>query len=158
VSELRIPTNALEAEVLCADGRTFQGRVFVPVLSSMHRGSMRPAEWMNEVNPFFAFLPSDGTASFILNRHEVLVLTVAAVPDPEEDAELTEAALRRRVIVECRDRRYEGEVIIDMPPHLSRVTDYLNRPDPFLIVRDGERQHLIRKARITRVIESGGRP
>jgi hypothetical protein len=40
-----------------------------------------------------------------------------------------------------------------MPAHLSRVSDFLNRPDPFLIVRDGDRHHLIRKARITRVVE-----
>jgi hypothetical protein len=57
------------------------------------------------------------------------------------------------VIVECRDRRYEGDVIIDMPSYQSRLSDFLNRPDSFLTVRDGSRHHLIRKARITRVIE-----
>ena len=154
MSELRVPTNPLEAEVLCADGRTFRGRVFIPVFASNHSGSMRPAEWMNEVQPFFPFLPDEGSGSFILNRNEVLVLTVSAASDTtEEDEELAETAVRRRVVVECRDRRYEGEIVIDMPPHLRRVADYLNRPDTFLTVVDGDRHHLIRKTRITRVVE-----
>ena len=46
-----------------------------------------------------------------------------------------------------------GVLVIDMPEGHQRVLDYLNRPDPFLIVRDGDRQHLVRKQRITRVVE-----
>ena len=72
----------------------------------------------------------------------------ANLDDPEETG-----AKRRHVVVECRDRRFEGEIVIDMPPHLRRVSDFLNRPDPFVIVQEGGRHHLIRKARITRVLE-----
>lgn len=139
--------------MLCADGRVFHGKVFVPNASSHHDGPMRPLEWMNENAPFFPFLPRDDGGSFILNRNEVLVLTVAAEADMEADDPIAAATLRRRVIVECRDRRFEGEILIDMPAHLSRVADYLNRADTFVIVREGDRHHLIRKARITRVIE-----
>jgi hypothetical protein len=149
---LQVPTMAMEAEVLCADGRTFRGRVFMPDVAANHSGPMRPAEWMNEPAPFFPFRPEDGSGSVLLNRSEVLVFTVSADPEPELD-DPEGGLLRRRVIVECRDRRYEGEVVIDMPSHLSRVQDYLNRADPFLIVKDGARLHLIRKARITRVLE-----
>jgi len=46
-----------------------------------------------------------------------------------------------------------GLLVIDMPEGHQRVLDYLNRPDAFLIVRDGDREHLVRKQRITRVIE-----
>jgi hypothetical protein len=149
----RVPTTALEAEVLCADGRTFRGRVFVPDVAATHRGPVRPAEWMNDAAPFFPFLPEEGPAPFLLNRSEVLVFTVNAELDADLDDPEGDGGVHRRVIVECRDRRFEGEIVIDMPAHLSRVLDYLNRPDPFLIVRDGARHHLIRKARITRVIE-----
>jgi hypothetical protein len=151
--ELRVPTSALEAEVLCADGRTFRGRIFVPDVAATHRGPMRPAEWMNDPAPFFPFLPADGGESVLMNRSEVLVFTVDAGADIDLDDPEGEGRLRRHVIVELRDRRFEGEVVIDMPAHLSRVLDYLNRPEPFLIVRDGDRDHLIRKARITRVVE-----
>ena len=156
MSELRVPTHSVAAEVLCADGRTFKGHVVIPVASSQHSGPMRASEWMNDRMPFFPFLPDDGGGSFILNRSEVLVLTLSAADEGEEDEELTQAAIRRRVIVELRDRRFEGEVVIEMPENLRRVADYLNRPDLFLIIEDGARRHLVRKARITRVIEPRG--
>ena len=152
--EYRVPTTAFEVEVLSADGRTFRGRVFVPDVAPTHRGPVRAAEWMNEPAPFFPFVPEDGSGSVLLNRSEVLACTVAAGDDANLDDPEAAGVRRQKVVVECRDRRFEGDILIDMPSHLSRVQDYLNRPDPFLIVRDGGRHHLIRKARITRVIES----
>ena len=150
--EFRVPTVALDVEILSADGRTFVGRVFVPDVAATHSGPMRAAEWMSDAAAFFPFRPQDGSASFLLNRSEVLVFSVAGADDGETD-ESSQPGPRRRVIVECRDRSFQGEIVIDMPPHLSRVSDFLNSPDPFLIVRDQGRHHLIRKARITRVLE-----
>ena len=40
-----------------------------------------------------------------------------------------------------------------MPANHSRLLDLLNRPGAFLNVREGERHHLVSKARITRVSE-----
>ncbi len=154
MSELRVPTVALDAEILCADGRAFQGRIFLPAAASSHPGAMRPAEWMNDATPFFPFLPTDAASSVILNKHEVLILTLAAAPEDLAEAEDL-AALNpvKKVVVECRDRVVTGTIVIDMPENQRRVLDYLNRPDPFLIVSEGSKQHLIRKARITRVVE-----
>ena len=42
-----------------------------------------------------------------------------------------------------------------MPAKHSRILDLLNRPGAFLNVREGERHHLVRKSRITRVSELG---
>jgi hypothetical protein len=152
MSELRVPTVALAAEVLCADGRAFAGRVFLPASASRHSGPMRPEEWMNETPPFFPFLPDDGEAPVILNKSDIVVLTVEAVADEPEPAEGLQV-LERQVSIECQERRLEGTVRIEMPRSQSRVLDHLNRPEPFLALRAGERHHLIRKQRITRVIE-----
>ena len=151
--ELRVPTTPLEAEVLCADGRTFRGCVFMPSVAAHHTGPMRPVEWMNDATAFFPFLPVDSSNAVLLNRNEVLAFTVSAHAVADVDDRDGDAGPRRRVVVECRDRRFEGEVIIDMPSHQNRLLDYLNRGDAFLIVLDGDRHHLIRKARITRVLE-----
>lgn len=150
--ELRVPTVHLEVEVVCADGRSFVGRIFLPVLAARHSGPMRPMEWMNDNVPFFPFLPAGESTSVILNKHEVLILTVAAPAEEEEDA-LPPGTLLRRVLVECRGRVIEGRVAIDMPENQRRVVDCLNFPEPFLTVRDGARHHLVRKARITRILE-----
>jgi hypothetical protein len=152
--EYRIPTNAVEGEILTGDGRTFRGRVFLPDVAATHRGPMRAAEWLNDRTPFFPFLPDDGSAPVLLNRHEVVAFTVAAEADADLDDPETAGGMRRKVIVECSDRRFEGDIVIDMPPHLRRPSDFLNQPDPILIVEEGDRHHLIRKARITRILDS----
>jgi hypothetical protein len=147
---LRVPTVAVDAEIVCADGTWFVGRIFLPAASQHHDGPMRPDEWMNDASPFFPFLAANAAAPVILNKTEVVVLTVPEeTHPPEEDV----GNLVRRVQVECRERTLSGNVVIDMPEGHQRVLDYLNRPEAFLIVHDGDRTHLVRKARITRVLE-----
>jgi hypothetical protein len=153
VSELRVPTVTLDVEIVCADGTWFVGRLFLPAASSLHDGPMRPDEWMNDVTPFFPFLAENASAPVILNKSEVVVLTVAEEDLPAVDPLDSPV---RRVQVECRERTVGGTVVIDMPEGHRRVLDYLNRPDAFLIVHDGDRRHLVRKARITRVLEPKG--
>jgi len=151
MSELRVPTVAMNTEILCADGRSFRGRVFVPALASRHSGPMRLEEWLNEPPQFFPFLPDDADSPVLMNKREVLVMTFAAPPTDEEGAE--PEVPHRRVAVECETRRLEGVLVIDMPAHLSRVLDCLNRPQMFLTLQDESRNHLIQKERMTRVIE-----
>lgn len=152
MGELRVPTVAFPAEAVCADGRTFVGRIFVPAAASHHAGAMRAEEWMNDSTGFFPFLPDDSRASILLNKQELLVLSVSASADRSDLSEEVEIPIRR-VAVECGERRLEGILVIEMPSTQSRVLDYLNRPEPFLTLREGDRHHLVRKSRITRVVE-----
>jgi len=152
LNELRVPTHATAAEVLCSDGRVFIGRIFVPEASSHHSGPMRTDEWFNEGTCFFAFLPDDAKSIVILNKEQVAVLTVPAALDPIS-IEQQVVAPQRRVVVELSSRRVEGHVLIEMPLGHRRVLDVLNFGDPFLIVRAEDRWHLVRKSLITRVVE-----
>jgi hypothetical protein len=151
--EFKVPTLALSAEVVLADGRRFRGRIFVPTAAHDHDGSMRAEEWMNEAVDFFPFLLDDASSPVLLNKRELVVLTVPASAD--RDATLDGMPLpQRRLALECGARRLEGTIVIDMPENHSRVVDYLNRPGAFLTLRDGDRHHLVAKARITRVTET----
>ncbi|HEY8150901.1 MAG TPA: hypothetical protein VIK51_18485 [Vicinamibacteria bacterium] len=150
MSELRVPTIAFDAEIVYGDGTWFVGRIFLPAAASHHTGPMRPDEWMNDTTPFFPFLPADTSVPVILNKAEVVVLSVVVEGALEEPGV---ESPHRRVQVECRDRTVAGILVIDMPEGHQRVLDYLNGPAPFLIVRDGDREHLVRKERITRVVE-----
>ena len=157
MSELRTPTVALAAEVLLSDGRTLLGRIFVPSAASRHTGPTRPGEWMNDGVPFFPFLPDASEpgvsgASVILNKHQVLVVSVPATADLTASS-VVPGGHERRVVVECGGRRLEGTLRIDLPEEHCRVLDYLNSPEPFLTLLDGELHHLVPKERITRVIE-----
>lgn len=152
MSELRVPTTALVAEVVCADGRRFTGRIFVPSTASKHAGPMRPDEWLNEPPRFFPFLPDDGGRPVLLNKREVLVVSVPALAD-EGDIPNEVENPSVRVSLEAEQTQLEGTIILDMPENHRRVLDYLNRPEVFLTLRNGEQHHLVQKERITRVIE-----
>jgi len=150
--DLRVPTVAMAAEVSCADGRQFPGRIFLPATASGHVGVMRAEEWMNEPQDFFPLLPDGARSPIILNKREVLVVTVPASADHDVVLEETHTP-ERRVAVECGGLRLEGTIVIDMPEAHSRVLDYFNRPGAFLTLRREDRHHLVCKARITCVLE-----
>lgn len=153
MSELRVPTVVLPVEIECADGRTFAGRIFVPVAAPSHDGPTRPEEWLNDPAPFFPFVPDGKSAPVLMNKREILVLSVSVPPEPlVENGNVDSPVIR--VQVEAESRRLEGELVIDMPPNHLRVLDYVNRPEAFLLLREGGVRHLIQKERITRVIES----
>jgi hypothetical protein len=149
----QIPRLLRAAELLCVDGRVLRGRVFLPATAMSHPGAMRAEEWMNDPQAFFPFLPDGEGSPVILNKEQVVVVTVAASADRDDTAEEVGSPVRR-VSVECGALRLTGDVLVDMPANHSRVLDLLNRPGAFLNVRDGERHHLVAKARITRVSET----
>jgi hypothetical protein len=148
----QIPRLLRAAEVLVADGRVLRGRVFLPATAASHAGAMRAEEWMNEPLPFFPFLPDGEGSPVILNKHRLVVMTVAATADRDETLDEVGVPMRR-VHVECGSLRLTGDVLVDMPVNHSRLLDLLNRPGAFLNVRDGARHHLVSKTRITRVSE-----
>lgn len=152
MSELRVPTLEIHAEVECADGRKFSGRVFIPATSPRHPGATRPEEWLNEPAPFFPFISDDAEGPVLLNKREVLVISVPAEADEGDIPEGSDSPVRR-VALEAEKRRLEGELVIDMPRNQMRVLDYVNRAGSFITLRDGDTHHLVQKERITRVIE-----
>lgn len=152
MNDLQVPMVALAAEVLCADGRRFSGRLFVSASASRHEGPMRAEEWINDPAPFFPFLVDAAERSVVFNKGQVLAISVAATADRGDIADGVEY-VERRVVIECGENHFEGSLVIDMPQNQSRVLDYLNRDDGFLVLRAGERHHLVLKRCITRVIE-----
>jgi hypothetical protein len=126
--------------------------VFVPTLASAHSGATRPEEWINEGGEFFPFLPEGASKPVILNKDQVVMLAVGAPPDLDEEQE-EEGLPRLQVSIECRDQRFEGTLLLDLREGHRRVLDYLNRPERFLVLFDGNRRLLVRKHAITRLHE-----
>jgi hypothetical protein len=154
MSELRVPTVALAAEVNCGDGRAFSGRIFVPAAALRHSGPMRPEEWINEPTAFFPFLPDGEQVPVLLNKQEIVAVTLTSPPSEGELPPAEDGV--RKVTIECGALRFEGDLRIDMPEGQRRVLDTLNRTERFLTVRAGERHHLVHKRYITRVLETKG--
>lgn len=154
MSELRVPTVAVAAEVRCGDGRVFSGRIFVPAAASTHSGPMRAEEWINEPAAFFPFLSDREEVPVLLNKAEVVAVTLTSPPAEEERAPAEDGV--RSVTIECGALRFEGDLRIDMPEGQRRVLDTVNRPERFLTLRAGDRHHLVHKRHITRVLEKRG--
>ena len=156
MTDLRVPTTRQPVTVTCADGRVFDGHVFMPAQSSRHPGAMRPDEWSETAPAFFPFRPRDATGSTIVNLQSVVAFTVP-VDDAQAEADVRDAELLdapvTRVVVDAGGATFAGQVIIDMPPGRRRVADWLNAPGAFLTIRAGVSQHLIHKCHITRVVE-----
>jgi len=148
MNELRVPTLALPAEVVCADGRTLLGRIFVPAAASHHEGPMRPEEWINDPRWFFPFLPDDATGPLILNKEQLVVVSVAYTPTEDH------GEVERAVQMECAGRTLEGNLHIEMPTNQQRVLDYLNQPPPFVPLFTPDRLHLVHKRHVTRLTET----
>ena len=152
--EFEVPTTPVEAEAHCADGASYRGHVFLPASKSAHAGPMLAEDWMNEADSFFPFKSDTLESPIILNKLEILALTVPAPQQPEVEPGDGPVLEHRQVALECGAMRLQGKVTLDMPTEKRRVLDFLNRSEPFLSLIDGDSQHLVRRTAITRVFES----
>lgn len=147
MSEFRVPTRAVEAELRYFDERPLRGRVFIPGSAERHDGPMRTEEWMNQTSGFFPFVEDGQNEARLLNKRYVVALTL------QNDVAEAPRGTAQRVIIECGTLQIEGVVYVEMPDHASRLLDWLNSPAPFLVIYgDGER-HIVQKQRITSLIE-----
>jgi hypothetical protein len=151
--DLRVPTIPVDAEVRLAGGEKLSGRIYLPPALAGHGGPPRVEEWLNAKEAFFPFECQGGEGFLILNKDEILAVTVTAsanlLPLPE-DVEIPE----RRITVSVEGTPITGLLAVDMPKEHLRVLDVLNRAGDFLTLRDGDSHHLVQKRRITRVLEA----
>lgn len=157
MNEYRVPTAQVEAVVTCSNGQSLTGVVFMPVLSAVHAGRMRPAEWINGRLQFFPFRLGPDGPSLLLNKSQVVALRVVPSADAGDrsDPDASEVPVRR-VSVEAGGCTFHGELLIDMPVSQQRVVDYLNREERFLTLHTPEGETLVNKELIARVTESEG--
>src|SRR5574340_325496 len=133
---LHVPRLLRQAEVVCVDGRVMRGRVFLPAGVPPSRGAVPVSAWIEEAPVFFPFLPDGEGRPVLVNKEQLLMLTVSTA----DAGQLPEPPVpRRRVRVDSGALEVEGEIAIQMPPTHSRVLDVLNGPGSFLLVVSGPR-------------------
>ena len=153
MEDLRVPTVALSAEILLADGQRLYGRVFRATLSQRHAGEPLPDEWINAATDFFPFLPDGGDGTVLLNKDQVVV---ARVDLNGVASEFANAVTRRAVAVRTLQCEVKGVVVIDRPAQNSRLLDHMNGTDRFLSVAEGTSCWLVHKRFITQIQETEG--
>lgn len=152
MDDFRVPTTRLAVEILCADGESLQGDIFLPAHSSVQPGPMRPDEWSGSMPAFFPIRMLDAQAVTLVHRAAVVSMSVAAAANSAPDDACPDLPVVR-VAVDAGGTRFEGDVTVDMPPGHQRVADWLNAPAAFFTVRAGVTHHLIQKRHVSRVVE-----
>lgn len=150
--DLRVPTVCLPVEIHCVSGRSVRGDIFLPAFSSRQPGPMGPEEWTDTVPHFFPVRSRESGTTTLLNRDAVVAVTIAAASNPIDTQSYVDCPVSR-VVVEAGSERFEGDIVVDMPPDQRRVLDWLNGPHTFLTVRTEVAHHLIQKRHINRVVE-----
>jgi hypothetical protein len=151
MSDFKVPTVQLATELHWADGAVLRGHVYMPALSAIHAGPMLPQEWINSPPAFFPFKQDDGE-TILVNKHQVLAMSVE-VPPSDDEQSWEPAVIVRRSVVVAGGMRFEGDVLVDMPENQRRLVDYLNRTEAFLCLLSGNRNLLVRKDFISRAFE-----
>jgi hypothetical protein len=150
LEQLRVPTMAREARIHYFDERALTGRLFLPAFAERHEGPMRVEEWINKPGLFFPFLVDGEERARILNKRYVIVLSLR----DENNLEIEFVGSARKVQIECGTLRIAGTAYIDMPEHQQRILDWVNKSDPFLLLRNEEGIHIVQKNRITLIAET----
>lgn len=122
-----------------------------------YRGPERPSDVLAAAD-FFPVLHADDTVHLV-NRASVVALTTAmevelAAGELSVEDLAGENATSRNVQVFLRNGPpLGGTVVYVLPDGQRRLLDFLNLPDAFIPLRDGEKVHLIRKAFVTEIVE-----
>jgi len=116
---------------------------------------MRPDERLNDDADFFPFLPAGSNEPVIVNKRCVAWVTfdMGTFPPSQDDESLEVVSPEHRVRVDCRGRRLEGALVIDLPEYKSRVLDRLNQPERFLRIKDDRFLHYVSRDHISKVVE-----
>lgn len=149
-------------EIVCADATRQRGQLFLAPSAAHHAGAERPEERLNDDCDFFPFLPDKHERSVIVNKHQVIVLSLDLTQSEQlrrwwgidaDDDELLIPHMKQRILVECDGVELEGVLVMDAPQHQRRTLDLLNRAERFICLRDHDQLHLINRKRIVRASE-----
>jgi len=151
----QVPKFEAKVELLLADNRRLNGRIFLPILTSSPLGHTPLIDWLNEHTDFFPFLSDTGKEAEILSKQALVEAIVRTdLYQSEFDEIMEQTVWVEQIEVRCEPYVVlTGSVLLNLPPGRSRVLDYLNQTVRFFALRNGSRSHIINKLFVTGVRE-----
>ena len=152
----RVPKRRVPVEVVLAGRSPMLVDLYLSACAETHAGLERASDLLNGPEPF---LPASDPAGSVVFLHRDGLISVsldaeheqADEPEPaEEPAADQSTAVEVEVVLED-GMTISGEINQMMPEGHRRLQDVLNLDTRFLILRSGDRIHLINKRRIIRV-------
>jgi len=143
-----LPRAAVTAHVLLTAGDSRPGQLFVSERVPQHDGPETVLEMLNRPEPFFAFRPDHEKkeAALLVSKTHTVSVAVdhqAPIADP---ARLNAAKVLALELVLAGGSTLRGHASVELPPHQSRLLDYLNssREAFFVVWTDATTYHVNR--------------
>lgn len=162
-AEYRVPKREISAEATFLGHPRKVVHLFLSERAQTHDGAERLSDLLNGTGDFLPAIEPPRNL-VLLHKDALMALSVAVETEfPSQEAAQEELAgtVGTSVVVGialCDGTEIGGTVRFVMPEGKNRLVDFLNEPELFFAVRDGELAHLVNKRCIVRVSVVGQEP
>ena len=150
MSDYRIEKERFSVKLFFSDGKVDEGNIYLSLQAANHQGRESVRDVLNQQD---AFLPVNFPArsTKLVNKRHLLMVSF---PSNAEEGNLGDEANPHEVVLHLINGvRIEGKFIFLLPPHSSRVKDYLSQTESFMELRKEGEIYLINKRHIIFVEE-----
>jgi hypothetical protein len=152
MDELRVPKRRAEVDLFLTGGARRRVALFLSDQAPGHGGGERVSDLLNAGGEFLPALDVERAGLTCVGRSAVVFARVSAGDAPEEEAEQLTIPTEHEVQVTLvGGERLRGLVTYVLPGERSRVSDYLNAPEPFFRLREPGGVVLVNKRHVAEV-------
>jgi hypothetical protein len=150
MSDYRIEKDRFSVKLFFSDGEVDEGNIYLSLQAANHEGRESVGDLLNQQDSFLPVNFSTKSTKLINKRYLLMV----SFPSNEAEEDLGAEANPHEVILHLSNGvQIEGKFIFLLPPHSSRVKDYLSQTESFMELRKEGEIYLINKRHIIFVEE-----
>jgi hypothetical protein len=150
MSDYRIEKERFSVKLFFSDGKVDEGNIYLSLQAANHEGRESVRDVLNQQDSFLPVnFPARSTK--LVNKRHLLMVSFSS--NAEEGNSGDEANPHEVVLHLINGVRIEGKFIFLLPPHSSRVKDYLSQTESFMELRKEGEIYLINKRHIIFVEE-----
>ena len=150
MSDYRIEKDRFSVKLFFSDGKVDEGNIYLSLQAANHEGRESVGDVLNQQDSFLPVNFPARSTKLVNKRHLLMV----SFPSNEEEEDLEAEASAHEVVLHLINGvQIEGRFIFLLPPHSSRVKDYLSQSESFMeLWKEGE-IYLVNKKHIIFVEE-----
>ena len=150
MSDYRIEKDRFSVKLFFSDGKVDEGNIYLSLQAANHEGRESVRDVLNQQDLFLPVIFPTRSTKLVNKRHLLMVSFLSN----EEEGDLGAQASPHEVVLHLINGvRIEGKFIFLLPPHSSRVKDYLSQTESFMELRKEGEIYLINKRHIIFVEE-----
>lgn len=153
-----VPKDRQGVTIRLSRGVALKGEIFMESVSEGLSTHQKVASFIENSNTFFPIKVSPGENTEFINKHNVQTVEVDLPEDPETGYFAHLLMHTIPVTVYFHDESaVSGELMAEVPQEKARLSDCLNMPDKFLIVKTAEKICYINKKALQKVVHAVNR-